>query len=85
MDIEGLKSLRFGDVVVALQEIDGKYLEGEEFIFLDIWDRGDYISYNFLRLAEDGRRIVHFRESVCECIERDIVLKRDSKLGGLGI
>lgn len=92
MTLEELKSLQPGDVVV-ITKVDEylnngttskDYYVGEEMTFL-IWNEW----VDFLRKADKSLKqlgtISHFREGVCDYIERKVKLERERKLTDLGI
>jgi hypothetical protein len=93
MTLEELKSLRQEEVVVftkvdkLITEYHG-YEVGDELEFMDIYtvNKHGRDMVNFYRKVPDEMGvIVHFSYSVCDYIERKVILERDNKLVSLGI
>lgn len=84
MTLEELKSLTFGDVVLTMKTFgDGKYVAGDELVFLDVsYRQGEY---NFLKCWDGPSTIVHFSQFDCDFIEYKVKIERDKKLEELGI
>jgi hypothetical protein len=93
MTLEELKSLRQEEVVVftkvdkLITEYHG-YEVGDELEFMDIYtvNKHGRDMVNFYRKVPDEMGvIVHFSYSVCDYIERKVILERENKLVSLGI
>jgi hypothetical protein len=93
MTLEELKSLRFEEVVVftkvdkLITEYHG-YEVGDELEFMNIYteDKHGRNVVNFYRRVPGEMGVIaHFSYSVCDYIERKVLLERDKKLNNLGI
>jgi hypothetical protein len=93
MTLEELKSLRFEEVVVftKVDKLMTKYHEyevGDELEFMDIYTVNkhgrDMVNF-YRRVPGEMGVIAHFSYSVCDYIERKVLLERDKKLNNLGI
>jgi hypothetical protein len=93
MTLEELKSLRFEEVVVftkvdkLITEYHG-YEVGDELEFMNIYteDKHGRNVVNFYRRVPGEMGVIaHFSYSVCDYIERKVLLERDNKLVSLGI
>jgi GTP-binding protein EngB required for normal cell division len=93
MTLEELKSLRFEEVVVftKVDKLMTKYHEyevGDELEFMNIYteDQHGRNVVNFYRKVPGEMGVIaHFSYSVCDYIERKVLLERDKKLNNLGI
>jgi hypothetical protein len=93
MTLEELKSLRFEEVVVftKVDKLMTKYHEyevGDELEFMDIYtedQHGRNVVNFYRRVPGEMGVIAHFSYSVCDYIERKVLLERDKKLNNLGI
>jgi hypothetical protein len=93
MTLEELKSLRFEEVVV-FTKVDKlitdyhEYEVGDELEFMDIYTVNkhgrDMVNF-YRRVPGEMGVIAHFSYSVCDYIERKVLLERDKKLNNLGI
>jgi hypothetical protein len=93
MTLEELKSLREGEVVV-FTKVDKlitdyhEYEVGDELEFMDIYTVNkhgrDMVNF-YRRVPGEMGVIAHFSYSVCDYIERKVLLERDKKLNNLGI
>jgi len=93
MTLEELKSLRFEEVVV-FTKVDKlitdyhEYEVGDELEFMNIYteDQHGRNVVNFHRKVPGEIGVIaHFSYSVCDYIERKVILERDNKLKTLGI
>jgi hypothetical protein len=93
MTLEELKSLRFEEVVIftKVDKLMTKYHEyevGDELEFMDIYTVNkhgrDMVNF-YRRVPGEMGVIAHFSYSVCDYIERKVLLERDKKLNNLGI
>jgi hypothetical protein len=93
MTLEELKSLRFEEVVVftKVDKLITEYHEyevGDELEFMDIYTVNkhgrDMVNF-YRRVPGEMGVIAHFSYSVCDYIERKVLLERDKKLNNLGI
>jgi hypothetical protein len=91
MTLEELKSLRPGEVVVftKVNELITEYNEyelGDELEFMNIQPVSWIPFVNFYRKVPGEMGVIaHFSYSVCDYIERKVLLERDKKLNILGI
>ena len=93
MTPEELKSLRFEEVVVftKVDKLITEYHEyevGDELEFMNIYteDKHGRNVVNFYRRVPGEMGVIaHFSYSVCDYIERKVLLERDKKLSNLGI
>ena len=93
MTLEELKSLRFEEVVVftKVDKLITEYHEyevGDELEFMNIYteDKHGRNVVNFYRRVPGEMGVIaHFSYSVCDYIERKVLLERDKKLSNLGI
>lgn len=93
MTFEELKSLRGGEVVVftKVDEMITDYHEyevGDELEFMDIYTMNkhgrDVVNF-YSKVPGELGVIAHFSYSICDYIERKVLLERDNKLNELGI
>ena len=93
MTLDELESLRPGEVVV-FTKVDEKitdyheYVIGDELEFMGIYtmDKHGRDVVNFYRKVPGEMGVIaHFSYSVCDYIERKVLLERDKKLNELGI
>ena len=91
MTLEELKSLRFEEVVVFTQ-VDKlitdyhEYEVGDELEFMNIYteDKHGRNVVNFHRKVPGEMGVIaHFSYSVCDYIERKVLLERDRKLNDI--
>jgi hypothetical protein len=93
MTLEELKSLRPGEVLVftKVDKLITEYHEyevGDELEFMGIYtmDKHGRDVVNFHRKVPGEMGVIaHFSYSVCDYIERKVLLERDKKLNNLGI
>ena len=93
MTLEELKSLRFEEVVVftKVDKLITEYHEyevGDELEFMNIYtedQHGRNVVNFYRRVPGEMGVIAHFSYSVCDYIERKVLLERDKKLSNLGI
>jgi hypothetical protein len=93
MTLEELKSLRFEEVVV-FTKVDKlitdyhEYEVGDELEFMNIYTEdkhGRNVVNFYRRVPGEMGMIAHFSYSVCDYIERKVILERENKLVSLGI
>lgn len=93
MTLEELKSLSFEEVVVftKVNELITDYHEyevGDELQFINIYtidQHGRDVANFYRKVPGEMGVIAHFSYSVCDYIERKVLLERDKKLNSLGI
>ena len=93
MTLEELKSLRPGEVLVftKVDKLITEYHEyevGDELEFMGIYtmDKHGRDVVNFHRKVPGEMGVIaHFSYSICDYIERKVLLERDKKLNNLGI
>jgi hypothetical protein len=93
MTLEELKSLRQEEVVV-FTKVDKLITEyhayevGDELEFMDIYTKdkhGRDVANFYRKVPGEMGVIAHFSYSVCDYIERKVILERENKLVSLGI